>query len=796
MISRLPKSSEFEMKNNISRREVLKLVAAASVAATSVGCTAYRDEQSNIERSNHSLMPDKWKNTHDRPWLGGEYWANPMEDWHIVNGRAECKSRSGSRSVHSLTHRLTHTQEPFSTSVIVRRIETHTKDGGAGFRLGINNEIDEYRSSCFVQKGLDIGVIGQDLTIAGKKVPLSIGIDNQDIKLMLTGNPQVGSVALKLTALLVVSDKVIGQIEHLVPACDIEGNIAIASNFALRSNIKGDELGCRYQFADWTLNGEAFNYAPERSFGPILWSMYTLNNSRTALGYILKLSAFTGPMGENDNHQVELQAKINGVWTSLSTETPDKDAWVVTFKVSNWNQKTETPFRVIYREQHLDGSETPDIWQGIVKAEPVGRPLKMAALTCQNDYSFPYAPVAQNVKKLNPDIVFFSGDQIYESHGGFGIIRKPFKPAIHNYLRKLYQFGWAFGDVMRDQPTVVLPDDHDVLQGNLWGEGGQLKKNPKLDPSASLTGGYIESVRFVNAVHRTCVSHHPDPYDPTPNPSGISCYYTDMVYGNVGFAILSDRQWKSGPEQAGVVVGEMGVGEDPNFINPDINPDDPQLLGDKQEQFLAQWAEDWRGHELKAVLSQTVFAGIATHQPSPERYLKYDFDSSGWPGPARNKAVEIMRASKALHICGDTHLASLAQYGVNEQRDSNWSFCTPAISVGWPRFWLPDQMGIPHKNRPKHDLAQTGEFLDAFDNKMYVYAVGMPEVSKAKNRYLKAHEKGSGFGFISFDTFDLTYTMHSFRFLVDAADEEAKNQFAGWPVTIHQAENGGNNRLR
>ncbi|MBU3005275.1 hypothetical protein [Paraglaciecola arctica] len=39
----------------------------------------------------------------------------------------------------------------------------------------------------------------------------------------------------------------------------------------------------------------------------------------------------------------------------------------------------------------------------------------------------------------------------------------------------------------------------------------------------------------------------------------------------------------------------------------------------------------------------------------------------------------------------------------DEQRDSDWSFRTPAISAGWLRFALLDQMGIPHKNRPKHD---------------------------------------------------------------------------------------------
>ena len=163
---------------------------------------------------------------------------------------------------------------------------------------------------------------------------------------------------------------------------------------------------------------------------------------------------------------------------------------------------------------------------------------------------------------------------------------------------------------------------------------------------------------------------------------------------------------------------------------------------------------------------------------------------------ARNRAIDAMRESMAIHICGDTHLGTLSQYGVSKQRDSNWAFCTPAIAAGWPRWWQPDVVGLPHQNRPEHKLANTGEFLDSFGNKIYVYAVGNPIVSKAKNRYEKAHEKASGFGFIVFDTRALTYQIHAYRFLIDVKDGQDANEFPGWPVTIHQQENRGENRLR
>ncbi|HAB15245.1 MAG TPA: twin-arginine translocation pathway signal, partial [Verrucomicrobiales bacterium] len=517
--------------------------------------------------------------------------------------------------------------------------------------------------------------------------------------------------------------------------------------------------------------------------------------SRSTEGFVLKVTALTGPMGNNDNKTVELWVQRGARWQSIGEAELDPDAWVATFRIPNWDEAVATPYKLIYRERHRDGAETPDEWTGTIQANPLGRPLRMAALTCQNDYAFPYEPVARNVARLKPDLVFFSGDQIYENHGGFGYIRQPAERAILNYLRKFYQFGWAFRENMRDQPTLCLPDDHDVLQGNLWGAGGARMSRPERDPGASILGGYVEPARMVNVVHRTNVSHHPEPIDPTPCRQGISVYYGELVYGSVGFAIVADRQWKSGPEEVGADVGVTGSDEDPQFLNPAFDKPGLVLLGERQERFLQQWAVDWRGHKLKAVLSQTEFASLSTHQPTPDRYLKLDFDSGGWPHSGRNRAIEIMRPSMSLHICGDTHLATLTQHGVGKQRDSNWSFCTPAIAAGWPRWWRPDAVMLLHENRPGHGLPNTGEYVDRFGNQVYVHAVGNPQVGKAPNRYEKAHEKGSGFGFITFDTDKRSYVIEAYRFLIDVTDHDPDNQFPGWPVTIYQAENRGENIL-
>ena len=789
----MPDSKPSASASAITRRDALKIVTAGTLVGLSSA-----PQRTLAAAMNDPVRPRAdWGKMHDRVWLGGEFWANPMEDWRVVDGAAECQNRGPNRNIHSLTHQITNPKGKFSMEVDVTTLESLDRDGGFGFRIGARSELDEYRSNCFVNRGLIAGVVGGELKLADQTFALPKAADGQKMGLLLTGQPKGVGVGMRLTAFNSKSREILGEVSSVVPIDAVRGNVSLVSNYGGTGRESGGKIpagtGSRHRFANWQLSGDAFTVTPEHRFGPLLWSMYSLSDSRTDEGFVMKMSALTGPMGEADNKLVDLHIKRDGTWQNLGTAKLDPDAWVATFRIPNWDETVDTPYKLVYRERHRDGSVTPDAWTGTVRANPVGRPLRMAALTCQNDYGFPYEPVANNVEQMDPDIALFSGDQIYESHGGFGIIREPAGPAILNYLRKYYQFGWAFRYAMRNQPTLVLPDDHDVFQGNIWGEGG--KPMDLGDSGASSKGGYIQPARMVHAVHRTHVAHHPDPYDPTPVLQDISAYYGDMVYGGVSFAILGDRQWKSGPERVDTGPGRADHVTDLDFDCTTLDKPGLDLLGERQEKFLAAWAQDWRGHQLKAVLSQTVFAGVATHHGGPDSFLKGDLDSGAWPQTARNRAIDILRESKALHINGDQHLTTLVQYGTANSRDANWSFCTPAISAGYPRWWRPDDVGMPHANRPQHGHANTGEFVDTFGNPVYVYAVGNPVVGTAPNRYDKAHQKGSGFGFVTFDTEAKTYHIESFRFLIDPRDGNPANQFPGWPVTLHQDENGGQNRL-
>ena len=58
--------------------------------------------------------------------------------------------------------------------------------------------------------------------------------------------------------------------------------------------------------------------------------------------------------------------------------------------------------------------------------------------------------------------------------------------------------------------------------------------------------------------------------------------------------------------------------------------------------------------------------------------------------------------------------------------DAGWVFCTPVISAGYPRRFFPHQLDWVLKARPDHGNSDIDDFTDAFGNKNYGYAVGIP----------------------------------------------------------------------
>ncbi len=120
---------------SFTRRMALKLMG---VGTTLLGWGRRSRGDDAADGYATSTLPqvDRWGKTHDRVWLGESFWANPMEDWRIVDGAAECQTTGGDRNIQLLTHQLTNPAGSFEMSVQVSQVEVHEIDGGAGFRIG------------------------------------------------------------------------------------------------------------------------------------------------------------------------------------------------------------------------------------------------------------------------------------------------------------------------------------------------------------------------------------------------------------------------------------------------------------------------------------------------------------------------------------------------------------------------------------------------------------------------------------------------------------------------------------
>jgi len=358
--------------------------------------------------------------------------------------------------------------------------------------------------------------------------------------------------------------------------------------------------------------------------------------------------------------------------------------------------------------------------------------------------------------------------------------------------------------LLKDIPAVAIPDDHDVYHGNLWGAGGRHAEGTGYEGQDK--GGYTMPARFVNAVQRSQTANLPDPYDPTPVEQGITVYYTDLLYGGISFAVIEDRKWKSAPKVklpfAKIV---NGWAQNPHY-DAARQGDVPgaKLLGERQLAFLEHWAADWSGGAwMKAVISQTIFANVATlpkgtrsdkitpklrvYKPGEypdDDWPVQDHDSNGWPQTGRNQALRKMRKAFAVHIAGDQHLGSTIHYGIDQWNDAGWAICVPSVANVWPRRWFPPKPGRHHiEGTPRY----TGEYRDGFGNKITVWAVSNPIEHGIEPRALM--DRAPGYGIITFDRKTRKITLANWPRWVDTSKPDAK-PYPGWPITIDQLDNG------
>lgn len=758
-----------------------------------------------------------------RNWAGENFWLNPLQAWRQIDGKLRCEVSGGDRNVIALTREMNDSEGSFELSVSFEKIKSNKEEkklhknlnpnGWIGFQLGLQGQFNDYRDDAIKGRGLSLGLTQNGNLFIGDMSLNPVPSNSNKIitagQITVSGKKYIEGNYIILLNYLDINGEVIQSLERSIHPSWLVGLIGLTCSQShpatakyhepkpiytklkdLKKSVGGDT---NFAFSKWEISGEKITTFSDRSYGPILWTQHTLSND------VMKMSVQMVPIG-NDNREVILS--IDGVETQRGEI--DKDGRNVLFKITNWDSTIDHSYEVSY----VLKNKKQYTYKGTIRKNPISNNLKIASLSCVDDRGFPHQDLVDNVGAHNPEMLMFHGDQLYERVAGYGVERN----SILDYQRKWYVFGWSFRDLMKDIPSIIIPDDHDVFHGNLWGNGGKaadVSKGYGYDSQDS--GGYKEKPEFVNMVHRTQTGHLPDAYDPTPVLQGISVYYTNMNYGGVSFAILGDRQWKSAPKQY-LPNAEIENGWPQNKMwNPKTEAyhKDAQLLGLRQEDFLEKWVEDWNENiYFKTLVSQSPFCNIATlpadiwhdkYVPGLPRYKKgeypkddrpvADFDSNAWPQNKRNKAIGIIRKAFALHITGDQHLGSTGQYGVDEYGDSGYWLATPAVANLWPRRWFPAKAAKSGK-AADDTRKYTGDYEDGFGNKIRVKAVANPyDIDREPEMVF---DKAPGYSIINFSKKERKIEVAVWPRWASPKQVSPDNQpYEGWPITINQQENFG-----
>lgn len=474
----------------------------------------------------------------------------------------------------------------------------------------------------------------------------------------------------------------------------------------------------------------------------VAFGMYTTHNNT------LKLSAQLYPLYPEETRNVRLEIEKDGKWEQIQDKNVNELGWSALFRVDGWDSTKDVKYRIKHGERAF--------FEGLIRKDPKDKnEITVAALSCNSNQDRGMRKnYVRNINHQDPDLIFFAGDQSYDHK---------------EHTAAWLKFGLQFRETFRNRPCISIPDDHDIGQGNIWGENGKIST-----AKGSSDGGYTYHYEYVKMVERCQTAHLPDPFDPIPIEQGIGVYYTNLLLGGVDFAILEDRKFKSGPKGK---IPQQGPRPD-HIRNPEYDPESIdlpklKLLGNRQLTFLDQWGKT-NTNALKAVLSQTGFCGGAHIHGNIKNRLHADLDSNGWPQTGRNKALELIKKAKAVHIAGDQHLATVIRHGIHEFNDGPWAFVVPAmVNNYYSRWWWPEDEKAGNNPNPNTSLPWTGDYLDGFNNKISVMAYANPENPS----------KGGGYGLIRFSKKEKTATFECWPRDVDVTKPKAQ-QFEGWPITV------------
>lgn len=409
-----------------------------------------------------------WDQVADRTWAGEHFWANRLQDWEVKDGRLVCiqsSSKKPMRTVHLVSSRLSN-KGNFKMSVTTGSTMVNAnlnETAASGFLIGAGASID-YRAASLIhhspgnEGGYFAGLSAngllfiQDFNHLEKEMLTSVELDGlpESYSVMVSGDVQGTDyqIVLKVQDL---SKKELGSLTYTMNESELNGNVALVSHPGT-----GENTGA-FWFNNWELSGEKFNYNATHTSGPIITAQYTLSNE------LVKINAQLMPIGKGDSQSVDLEIETDQGWENVGTSTVQPLSHNALFRIEDFKHTTNVPYRLSY--QLKDTGETY-FYKGVFRADPVDKDtivvagftgnhnlakgVERAPFNWKEQIWYPHTQLLDNLEKQQADLLFFSGDQIYEG-------ASPSVPdKQHIYKDYMYNGIYGVGPIVIF-PKVFLP---------------------------------------------------------------------------------------------------------------------------------------------------------------------------------------------------------------------------------------------------------------------------------------------------------------------------------------------------
>ena len=109
-----------------------------------------------------------------------------------------------------------------------------------------------------------------------------------------------------------------------------------------------------------------------------------------------------------------LEIMEEGEWNEVASTDIIKQGWTAPFRVENWDDSKTVTYRVVHGDKAA--------YEGTIRKNPIDKEeLVVAAFTGNSIHpghggDISRQDIIDNVKKVDADILFFSGDQVYDHH--------------------------------------------------------------------------------------------------------------------------------------------------------------------------------------------------------------------------------------------------------------------------------------------------------------------------------------------------------------------------------------------